>query len=1143
MREIATPVRLTLFVASTFLLLCGSAAAQDGSIAGIVRDASGAVLPGVVVEASSPALIEKSRSTTSDSSGQYRITNLPVGTYKVTFTLEGFTRIERDGIELTTGFTAPVNPVLTVGQRIETVVVTGTPPLVDVQNARQAIVFSGDQIKEMPTARNISSILALTPGLVSSSNQNSQTNGGVCSGGAGIFCSPVISNFNAHASPNDTLDGLQQGRVLVDGVEVNSGVQGLISGMTSGYTADIGSAQEVSIQLTGALGESETGGASINIVPRSGGNRFAGSYNTTYTRRSWFADNTGNHPEVTLVQTTDYDYDVSGTYGGPIKRDRLWFFAQARDQGKHATPRGGEFYYNLNAGKFGANYAPDRARGNVYYQNEWQSISGRFTWQASARNKFTFFWDEQDTCQDPCDGVVSVYTSPESWWSVATHPNRVQQVSWSSPRTNKLLFEGGVNLIQQVYDLTHHRFLTNPQDIPRVTECGDTAGADASASRINSLAGTCALFQGLTSGSLNSNIGGGGAEKRDIGTMRARGSASYITGKHHAKVGYEGGYFSQDTTNQVNDLRLSYQYQTPTATCASNLSCGNTSLYYPSDPNNLARRPVPNSVTINTGQGTLRDHAWFAGFYAQDQWTMRRMTVSGAVRYDHAASGSGETCVGPDKYVFAAYCTPAADGVSFNDITPRWQMAYDLFGNGKTALKWNMGKYLAGTSLNGIFTGSNSARRTVNTLARTWNDANGNRIADCDLLNFNQNGECAAVSTTLADPARYGRSPESLDASGQPVGLTTTPCGRTEAAIPASVKAYCSAYGESLIGGWGKRRYEWQIGIGVQHEILPRLSGEVTFNRRKYGNQMVTDTIGVGCDRFNGKQDQQTCFDNAANYSSLDYDFYQFTAPADPNLPNGGGYVIRGLNNAKFGVSTTGQPQAQTNDPKLDYWWTGVDTNFVWRGPRGLRVNGGTSTGHPGRNTCETEVDAPNVKGRVGNELHGGCNPVRPWQTRWNGSASFLVPKVDVLLSTVFQHQIGVERSANMTVDKSLIAWEPASASRATRACTVNGAATTGCFNSLTPGSTVVNLLDFSDLYGESNTVVDLKIAKVLRFGNRRLNVGADIYNLFNSDAIVQYNDTYIPDNPATPQNENPWGTPTWLQGPRFARISIQFDF
>src|SRR5262249_33294205 len=161
---------------------------------------------------------EKTRTTTSDSSGQYRITNLPVGTYKVKFALEGFTTVERDGIELTTGFTAPVSPVMTVGQRIETVVVTGAPPLVDVQNARQAIVFSGDQIKEMPTARNISSILALTPGLVSSSNQNGQTNGGVCSGGAGIFCSPVISNFNAHASPNDTLDGLQQGRVLVDGV-------------------------------------------------------------------------------------------------------------------------------------------------------------------------------------------------------------------------------------------------------------------------------------------------------------------------------------------------------------------------------------------------------------------------------------------------------------------------------------------------------------------------------------------------------------------------------------------------------------------------------------------------------------------------------------------------------------------------------------------------------------------------------------------------------------------------------------------------------------------------------------------------------------------------------------------------------------
>ena len=163
---------------------------------------------------------------------------------------------------------------------------------------------------------------------------------------------------------------------------------------------------------------------------------------------------------MTGVQTCALPiYNVNGTYGGPIKRDRLWFFAQGRDQGKRAVPIGGDFFYNLNAGVMGANYAPDRPKGNIFYKNTWRNVSGRFTLQASSRNKLNVFWDEQDTCQDPCDGVVSVYTSPESWWSVATRPNRLRQVSWTQPRTNRLLFEAGVSVTEQVYDLTHQSSL------------------------------------------------------------------------------------------------------------------------------------------------------------------------------------------------------------------------------------------------------------------------------------------------------------------------------------------------------------------------------------------------------------------------------------------------------------------------------------------------------------------------------------------------------------------------------------------------------------------------------------------------------------------------------------------------------------
>jgi len=326
------------------------------------------------------------------------------------------------------------------------------------------------------------------------------------------------------------------------------------------------------------------------------------------------------------------------------------------------------------------------------------------------------------------------------------------------------------------------------------------------------------------------------------------------------------------------------------------------------DPTNLARRPVPTRVTINTGIADIESKVKYSALYLQDQWTQKRFTLSAAVRYDHATSNYLGTCIGPDLYVpvqnggtsagSARYCTPPTDGVSYNDITPRWGAAWDVFGNGKTSVKWNMGKYLAGAGISGIYADANPALRAVNELTRTWTDTNGNRRVDCNLLNFNQNGECG---TPLAgqDSVRFGRDPLSLDAAGIPIGLATTQCGRREQGIPADVQAYCAAYGNSLLDGSGKRRAEWQFGLGIQHEILPRLSAEVTYNRRKYSNLTVTDPLGVGCDRFNGAQALQTCLDAQRNYVSGEYDFFRVVAPANPGLPGGGGYTVRGIANQK----------------------------------------------------------------------------------------------------------------------------------------------------------------------------------------------------------------------------------------------------
>ncbi len=161
----------------------------------------------------------------------------------------------------------------------------------DVQNARQTTTFAGADIRDLPTARNLRSLLTLTPGLTATGL------GADCVGGVGVWCNNNIYNLSSHTATNDTV-GDTQGRVMVDGTIINTGGGAGIMGMTGGYVADIANAQEVNIQISGALGESETGGAAINIVPRTGGNRFSGNYFTSYTRQAWFDKNNGGYPSV-----------------------------------------------------------------------------------------------------------------------------------------------------------------------------------------------------------------------------------------------------------------------------------------------------------------------------------------------------------------------------------------------------------------------------------------------------------------------------------------------------------------------------------------------------------------------------------------------------------------------------------------------------------------------------------------------------------------------------------------------------------------------------------------------------------------------------------------------------------------------------
>ena len=901
-------------VVAGLLLLSGTAFAQTGTIAGQVKDASGLALPGVTVEVTSPALIEKVRSSVTDGDGRYQISALPVGTYEVTFSLASFSSVKRTNIVVSSEFNANVAVEMKVGDIKQTVDVIAEAPVVDVRNARVQQVFQGTEIDDLPTTRDVPGLLLLVPSLSSDGLR------GVCSGGIGAFCNPTAPTFNSHTAAGDT-DGLNQGLIRVDGMVINAGRSGTNQGIANGLVLDTTNAQEVSFTLSGSLGESETGGAAINIVPRTGGNRFAGNYFTDYLQTKFFDRNRDTRlKETPDIQEYNYDYNISGAFGGPIKKDRLWFYVSGGHRATDLYPQGGSTpgYANLNEGKFAANYVPDRNNGYLTYTNDYKNGDLRLTFQATQKNKFNIYWSEQSSCTNPCYGMINVVDSPEAYYSLQSYPNRLTQLSWTNPFTNRMLFEAGMSYISTHEDTTKHRTYHNYREIPRVCETGPTVGRDEFAIRTpvepnvantQTGAGQCDIFTTMNSGSQNVPfpLGGQGGRLLNDDTYRSRASASYITGAHNAKIGFEGVYFSEKIRNEVNDLRLNYHYQTPNTTGTWNAAtrggnclaapasdiyaCGNMSLYYPEDAaNQTYLRPRPVGFQMNTGPALSDERVWFGALYLQDQWTLNRFTLNGALRYDHAESRYGTTCIGPDKFVPIQddgsnfWCSEPSRGVRFNDITPRWGLAWDVFGTGKTSIKWNMGKYLQAASLTGLYVDNNPARRSQNSITRGWDDLNGNRLVECDFTNpaphtSPQGDFCGSLLQATGPQA--GQATQQFATFGRPPTAAQlfnpdSICGRTENSSQLH-QDYCAEADQNLLTGWGRRRNEWQFGLGIQHELLPRLSVEVTYNRRRYGNLTDSDTIFRGCDYYGPKaaqEDYQTCATNTQNYVSDLYDFY-----------------------------------------------------------------------------------------------------------------------------------------------------------------------------------------------------------------------------------------------------------------------------
>src|SRR5437867_470958 len=283
---------------------------EGASIAGVVRDTSGAVMPGVTVEAASPALIERIRSVVTDERGLYRIVDLRPGTYIVTFTLPGFSTFRREGIELTTSFVATVNAEMKVGSVEDTVTVLEQAPVVDLQNVRTQTTIVRDTLDAIPTTKRLGQYASIIPGATYANATFQDVGGNQGEGG----------QFGVHGQRPQDLS------LNFEGLNQNQQALGVFSFNSQAF-------QEVVVETGGTSAEAMTGGPQVNIVPKDGGNRCSGSLSAAYAGPSL---QLGNLTDTLHARGLKNDisirrsYDYGGAIGGPIKKDKLWFFMAHR---------------------------------------------------------------------------------------------------------------------------------------------------------------------------------------------------------------------------------------------------------------------------------------------------------------------------------------------------------------------------------------------------------------------------------------------------------------------------------------------------------------------------------------------------------------------------------------------------------------------------------------------------------------------------------------------------------------------------------------------------------------------------------------------------------------------------------------------
>jgi hypothetical protein len=647
---------ISLLIVGGVALVSPAAARAQSAISGLVTDTSGAVLPGVTVEASSPAIIEGARTVVTDGQGRYQLDALRPGVYKVTFSLEGFTALVRDGVELAANFTAPINVQLRVGSLEETITVSGQSPVVDVQRTTRSEVVTSEQLNTLPTGRTLAALGVIVPGMKASA--------------------PDVGGTQGMQQTHLSIQGSNQNdnSMELDGININCSSG---TGIQNCNYPDDTSYQEVVFTAVGGTADTQTSGVRMNVIPKEGGNAFHGMGSILFSDSNFYSQNYNDELKAQglsapgrLEQLEDY----SGQLGGPLVKNRVWFFHSDR-------------WWRTNKA------IPDTfdEQGNPGVDdNLLKGTLLRLTQNVNSANKLSLYYSRNPRFRGH---RLEPGTEPRASQRSITWAPYVAQVKLTSTLSSKMLIESGWAQNRHFYGI-----LAQPEVAPT-----DIARQDL-------LRGTLKVAPLPQS-------------NRYIDMNTLVGSVSYITGTHSLKAGvqYRQGFFDQKDFISAD---LVQQYQ----------------------------NGVPFQVTVyNTPIDRVqRDYKPDLGLYIQDSFTTRRLTVNAGVRFDKFNGFLDRQTSPAGRFVPARDFAPIENLPNWKNVSPRVGISYDLFGDGKTALKFSAGRYVAQDNVSFV---SRYAPLTLQSDARTWTDTNRNDIAEDSEIGPSRNRNFGlAAGTNTADP-------------------------------------------------------------------------------------------------------------------------------------------------------------------------------------------------------------------------------------------------------------------------------------------------------------------------------------------------------------------------------------------------------